>query len=114
MDVRAHFDATKHLFLSSTEPNSVKSPGMAELKWIRKGDCDWKFITIRTQHYCLVVSENEHKDNIHKTSGWSNLSTMEVYQAAKNILNGKRINITQTRRIHKRSNMLTHQVQFVY
>lgn len=113
-DARSRFNASKHLYLTSSEPDAIKLPGMAELKWIRKGDVDWKFITIRTQHYCLVVSETEHHDNVHKTSGWSNLSSLEAYQAAKNILNGNKVNIMQTRRINKKSNMLTHQVQFTY
>jgi hypothetical protein len=111
---RANFHATKHLYFTSSEANPIKLPGMAELKWIRKGESDWKFITIRTQHYCLVVSETEHEDNVHKTSGWSNLSSTEAYQAAKNILNGNRVNITQVRRINKKSNMLTHEIQFTY
>jgi len=114
LEARARFNATKHLYLTSLEPDHIKLPGMAELKWIRKGNVDWKFITIRTQHYCLVVSETEDKDNVHKTSGWSNLSSMEAYQAAKNILNGNKVHIAQTRRINKKSNMLTHQVQFTY
>jgi hypothetical protein len=115
LDARKDFDATKHLYLTPpADSNAIKLPGLAELKWIRRGDVDWKFITIRTQHYCLVVSETEHQDNVHKTSGWSNLSSMEAYHAAKSILNGNKVNILQTRRINKKSNMLTHQVQFTY
>ena len=95
---------------------AVKPPGMAELKWIRNGHCGWKFVTMRTQHYCLVVSQ--HSDTVgghlHKTSGWTGLSSVEAYQAAINILQGKKTVITQTRRINKKSNMETQTLEFMY
>lgn len=118
-DVKCRFEATKHLYFTTTNMNPdgtpTKPPGMAELKWIRKGDEDWKFITIRTQHYCLIVdSSNDQNRHVHKTSGWSNLSSIEAFQAAKNILNGDMVDIVQTRRVNKKSNMNTHQVTFIY
>lgn len=114
INARDSFNATKHLYLTSAEPDQIKLPGMAELKWIRKGNVDWKFITVRTQHYCLIVSETDDQDNVHKTSGWSNLSSLEAYQTAKQILNGNAVTIVQTRRIQKKSNMLTHPVQLTF
>jgi hypothetical protein len=112
------FDKTKHLYFTSSinctqQFKHVKSPGMAELKWIRTGQDNWKFITIRTQHYCLVA-DNDESHNVHKTSGWSNISSKEAFLAAQRILNGHMVDLMQTRRINKRSNMNTHQVQFLY
>jgi len=113
---QGHFDATKHLYFTPTDvPLPFKPPGLAELKWLRKGDCSWKFISIRTQHYCLVVDDtDDYGHNVHKTSGWSNVSSREAFQAAKNILDGRQVTIIQTRRINKKSNMMSHQVTFAY
>jgi hypothetical protein len=112
---RVDFENTKHLYFYSSDINS-KSPGLAELKWIRKGrESRWKFITIRTQHYCLVVSsDNNEENNLHKTSGWSSMSTCRAYEAAKALLDGQVVDIVQTRRINKKSNMNTREIQFLY
>jgi len=104
-----NFHQTKDAFLTVS-----KQPGSAEPKWIRNGDCGWKFVTLRTQHYSLVIAEQEHDDNLHKTAGWSGLSSWETYKASKSILEGEHISITQSRRINKIANVATHQVEFKY
>jgi len=106
----ASFNQNKHLYFSSTH----KAPGLAELKWIRNGTSEWKFITLRTQHYCIVVSEQENTANLHKTAGWSGLSSWEAYTSSKRILEGESLSISQTRRTNKIANMETRQIQLKY
>ena len=91
-----------------------KTPGMAALEWIRNYSSGWKFISIRTQHYCLVVSQPECQGNLHKTSGWNKLSSQEAYNLSKQMLSGNSVQLMQTRRTDKKSNMDTHQVEFLY
>jgi hypothetical protein len=106
------FNAERNQFLAE---EGVKTPGKVELEWIRNENCGWKFITLRTQHYCLIVSQS-HENNgpLHKTSGWTHLSSPKAYELAKNILAGRQIKLVQTRRINKKCNMDTHQVEFTY
>jgi hypothetical protein len=88
---------------------------MAEFKWIRNGHCEWKFVTMRTQHYCVVVAQTDTVGgHLHKTSGWTGLSSLEAYQAASNILQGQKTVITQTRRVNKKSTMDTHTLEFIF
>ena len=87
---------------------------MAALEWIRDKSSGWKFISIRTQHYCLVVSHPQGQGNLHKTSGWNKLSSLEAYNLAKEMLSGNSVKLLQTRRTNKKGNMDTHQVEFVY
>ena len=87
---------------------------MAALEWIRDESSGWKFISIRTQHYCLVVSHPQGEGNLHKTSGWNKLSSQEAYNLAKQMLSGNSVKLLQTRRTNKKSNMDTHQVEFLY
>lgn len=105
------FHAEKNQFL--VEENGTKSPGKAELEWIRNGSCGWKFISLRTQHYCLVVS-NDDQGHLHKTAGWNHLSSLEAYALAKQLWAGHQIKLNQTRRVNKKCNMNTHQVEFTY
>ena len=95
---------------------AIKPPGMAEYKWIRNGQCEWKFVTMRTQHYCVVVAQTDTVGggHLHKTSGWTGLSSLEAYQAASNILQGQKTIITQTRRINKKSNMDIQTLEFIF
>jgi hypothetical protein len=106
------FQAKKDQFLVSQ--SSQKTPGLATLEWIRDGSCGWKFVSYRTQHYCLVTSYPEGQGNLHKTSGWNNISSHEAYNLAKAMLSGESVKLLQTRRINKKTNMDTHQVEFVY
>ena len=96
--------------------DQIKMPGLAELKWERKGsDRGWKFITLRTQHYCLSSNDPANEmDLLHKTSGWSNLTSREACHYAEEILKGHRVTVPQTRRIHKMSSMDTKPVLFQY
>jgi len=108
----ASFHAEKHQFL--VEEEESKTPGKAELEWIRQSSSGWKFISVRTQHYCLVVSHDHDQGHLHKTSGWSHLSSVEAYELAKEMLGGKQVKVIQTRRVNKKCNMDTHQVEFMY
>lgn len=110
-DAWLSFHQSKDLFLASAQ---VKEPGLAKLEWIRNGHCQWKFITLRTQHYCVVISQQQEDANLHKTSGWSGLSSWEAYTTSKQILDGHKCSLTQTRRINKMANLKTHQVDFLY
>lgn len=105
------YHAEKNQFLVGED--DTKTPGKAELEWIRNGACGWKFISVRTQHYCLIVSNNDH-DNLHKTSGWTHLSSLEAFELAQDILAGRQVKLIQTRRVNKKCNMDTHQVEFNY
>ena len=107
-----HFQAQKEQFFVAHPTH--KTPGMAALEWIRDHSCGWKFISIRTQHYCLVVSQPECEGNLHMTSGWSKLSSQEAYNLSKQMLSGNSVQLMQTRRTDKKSNMDTHQVEFLY
>ena len=122
------FSQNKHAFLAptTTPPTTttnttastgvaIKPPGMAEFKWIRNGHCEWKFVTMRTQHYCVVVAQTDTVGgHLHKTSGWTGLSSLEAYQAASNILQGQKTVITQTRRVNKKSTMDTQTLKFIF
>jgi hypothetical protein len=105
------FQQSKDLFLASAQ---IKQPGLAKLEWLRNGSCQWKFITLRTQHYCVVVSEQETNVNFHKTAGWSGLSSWDAYIASKKIMEGEKTVVTQTRRVNKLASLNTHQVNFMY
>jgi len=104
------FQAEKHQFLVQ---EGQKTPGKAELEWIRQSESGWKFISVRTQHYCLIVSDKDNSD-IHKTSGWTHLSSHEAYALAKEMLAGHSVKLIQTRRVNKKCNMDTHSVEFTY
>ena len=92
----------------------IKTPGMAALEWIRDGTTGWKFVSIRTQHYCLVVSNSTYGGNLHKTSGWANVSSQKAYDMALNMLKGKAVAVNQTRRVNKKFSMDTREVTFHY
>lgn len=104
------YDQNKDLFLAS----GAKQPGLAKLEWIRNGDCGWKFISLRTQHYCVIISEQQHNMNLHKTAGWTGLSSWEAYTMSKSILEGQQLCLIQNRRINKIANVNTHPVKFMY
>ena len=109
------FNTQKENFLASVQNGAiVKTPGMAALEWIRKGSCGWKFISIRTQHYCLVVSNPTNGGNLHKTSGWANVSSQNAYNLALQMLKGKTVTMNQTRRVDKKCSMDTRKVTFHY
>ena len=112
---RASFFIHKDQFLAGVKAGVVvKTPGMAALEWIRNTSCGWKFISIRTQHYCLVVSNAKEGGNLHKTSGWTNVSSQEAYNLALKMLRGNPVSLVQTRRVNKKCNMDTRQVTFNY
>ena len=107
------FCACQRHFLMMPE-NSNKTPGLAEIKWQRGGDgCHWKFITVRTQHYCIGVQSNPTQD-LHKTAGWSNVSSEQAFAWAEDLLRGRRVAVPQTRRISKMLSMDTREVVFHY
>jgi hypothetical protein len=107
-----HFHAEKNQFLGE---NGEKAPGKAELEWIRNDSCGWRFVSLRTQHYCLIVTQpHADKSSLHKTSGWTHLSSQEAYALAMEMLAGRQVKLIQTRRVNKKCNMDTHQVEFVY
>ena len=96
-----------------TTASAAKTPGLAETKWERYGaDCGWKFITLRTQHYCLSASDGEQ--NLHKTSGWSNVTSEQVFGWTEQILEGRRVAVPQKRRVNKMLSMETRDVLFHY
>jgi len=88
--------------------SSIKIPGHAELKWMVQQD--WKFITLRTQHYCLAST----RQDIHKVSGLSCLSSQEAFAYAERILEGQRVAIPQERRVRKMVGVDTKPVVFYY
>ena len=91
-----------------------KTPGLAELKWKRYGpDCDWKFITLRIQHYCIKVQTRPDQDR-HKTSGWSDVSSDQVFSWAQDLLQGSGVSVLQNRRISKMFSTETRPVTFQY
>ena len=93
---------------------AVKAPGLAELKWKRFGpDCDWKFITLRIQHYCIKVPSRPDQDR-HKTSGWSDVSSDQVFRWAQDLLAGSAVAVEQTRRVSKMFSTETRPVTFQY
>lgn len=108
VDPRRRDDFDAHVDEFIARPGE-KTPGMAELKWTRSGlDSEWQFITIRIQHYCLKA--NREQDNLHKTSGWSNISTDRAFASALDILQGRGAIVPQIRRIHKIEGMSTQSV----
>ena len=109
------FHTQKDNFLASVQNEKiVKTPGMAALEWIRDGTSGWKFVSIRTQHYCLVVSNPTNGGNLHKTSGWANVSSQKAYDLALQMLKGKSVSMNQTRRVNKKCSMDTREVTFHY
>ena len=107
------FRACQPHFLTSPE-NPTKTPGLAEIKWQRGGvGCNWKFITVRTQHYCIGVQSNPTQD-LHKTAGWSNVSSEQAFAWAEDLLRGRRVAVPQTRRVSKMLSMDTRDVVFHY
>jgi hypothetical protein len=109
-DALASFEANKSFYFVSDS----KQPGLAKLEWTRNGPCQWKFITLRTQHYCLVLSEQAHEGNLHKTAGWKGLSSWKAYASSKAILNGQQVCMVQDRRINKIANLMTNPIEFKY
>ena len=117
---RSSFRALKssHLYEESEEGRpaaAVKAPGLAELKWKRSGpDCDWKFITLRIQHYCIKVPARPDQ-NLHKTSGWSDVSSDQVFSWAQDLLRGSGVvKVLQNRRVSKMFSTETRPVTFQY
>jgi hypothetical protein len=103
-----------HYLMSPDGVDRSKTPGLAEIKWQRGGaECHWKFITVRTQHYCIGVQSNPTQD-VHKTAGWSNVTSEQAFAWAEALLQGRRVHVPQTRRISKMSSMDTREVVFRY
>jgi hypothetical protein len=97
---RHHWDS----FFS--EPGGAKVPGRAELKWMVQSD--WKFITLRTQHYCLASTDKD----VHKVSGLTLLDSQEAFAFAERQLQGLRVDIPQDRRLRKMGGVDTHTLTF--
>jgi len=83
-----------------------KVPGLAELKWMVQQD--WKFITLRTQHYCLASTNQD----IHKVSGLSRLGSQQAFAMAERQLEGIRVDVVQQRRLCKMAGLETREVVF--
>jgi hypothetical protein len=71
---------------------------------------DWKFITLRTQHYCLASPDRDS----HKVSGLSNLKSQDAFAFAERQLRGLRVDVPQERRLCKMAGVNTHPVVFHY
>jgi hypothetical protein len=91
----------------SLDRASKKEPGRADCQWLVT-DCDWKFITLRTQHYVLAAPEQDK----HKTSGLSRLGSQEAFRMAEELLRGRSVKITQERRAKKLLGLETRPVEF--
>ena len=116
---RKRFNEKASMFVLQQTPDSstTATPGVASVKWIRNGSCGWKFISIRTQHYCVIVTEPLESgcdNDIHKTSGWSNVSSRKAFEAAQAILQGQQVSMPQMRRVNKKASMEMSCVQFKY
>jgi len=111
--LESYLDLKPKFLLDSTN-TSVKTPGMAELKWTRYGpECAWRFITVRIQHYCISVPSQPDL-NLHKASGWSNVSSEDAVRYAEDLLRGRQVQVPQTRRIQKMANTKTQVRMFNY
>jgi hypothetical protein len=84
----------------------TKVPGRAELKWMVQND--WKFITLRTQHYCLASTNQD----VHKISGLSHLDSQAAFAYAERQWQGQRVDIPQERRLRKMGGVQTRTVTF--
>ena len=106
--------ASKPLFFEGGAV-AAKTPGLAELKWERNEETGsrWKFITLRTQHYCLGTAAHPEQ-NLHKASGWSNVSSDQAFAWAERILQGRQVQVPQIRRVNKMFGMETRDVMFHY
>ena len=106
------YRTSKPLFFEGKGALSAKTPGLAELKWERNEEAGgWKFITLRTQHYCLGTAAHPEQ-NLHKASGWSNVSSDQAFAWAERILQGRQVQVPQIRRVHKMFGMETRDVMF--
>lgn len=99
------FRTQRDLFFSA---EGTKIPGRAELKW--SVEKDWKFITLRTQHYCLASTNKD----VHKVSGLSRLGSQEAFAYAERQLAGLRVDIPQERRLRKMGGLQTESKVFHY
>jgi hypothetical protein len=98
----------------AAEAPKTRTAGLAELEWKRFGpDCDWKFITLRIQHYCLKVPAQPHQD-LHKTSGWSDVSNEQAFDWAQELFRGAKVDVIQKRRVSKMFCTETRRVVFQY
>ena len=105
------YRASKPLFFEGGAV-AAKTPGLAELKWERNEEADgWKFITLRTQHYCLGSAAHPEQ-NVYKASGWSNVASDQVCEWSERILQGQPVQVPQTRRVNKMLGMETRNVMF--
>ena len=108
-------DKACHYFVIDDVKGTLMQPGLGQLKWTRQPHDKWKFISIRTQHYCvLVTSHQDGTSDICKTAGWSPMPGKQAYQLAKDILQGNPASITQMRRINKRANIECRQVELQF
>jgi hypothetical protein len=57
---------------------------------------------------------SQDQEDLHKTSGWTHLSSPEAYALAKEMLAGRQVKLIQTRRVNKKCNMDTREVEFTY
>ena len=63
------------------------------------------------QHYCLST-ESDQQPNLHKSSGWSNVSSEQAFDWAQQLLAGESVAVPQKRRVHKMLSMETRDVVF--
>ena len=89
----------------------VKPPGLAECKWLRHEN-GWKFTTLRTQHYCLAAQDPQQ--SLFKVSGWSDVTTPQVLEWTEQLIQGQRVAIPQTRRVHKTISLETKPIVLNY
>jgi len=109
---RDSFERDKSLFFLETLPgNFVKPPGLAECKWLRHEN-GWKFTTLRTQHYCLAAQDPQQ--SLFKVSGWSDVTTPQVLEWTEQLIQGQRVAIPQTRRVHKTISLETKPIVLNY
>ena len=65
-------------------------------------DTEWKLITPTVQNWACCTKDNKY--DCHKSSSINNVTTLEVYNMACNLLQDKKFTIPQTRRINKMVN----------
>ena len=83
-------------------------PGQLKLEFNLSSDC-WKFATPRPCFYGLV---NDQEAGVSKTCSFNNVTHLQAYLYALQMLEGTSVKLTQERRVNKLTNTLTKIVPF--
>jgi hypothetical protein len=105
--LHAYQDELDDYLKPEPDNSTYKAAGRADCQWFVR-DCDWRFISLRTQHYVLSAPSQDK----HKISGLAHLNSQRAFDIAEQQLQGFKVLVDQQRRLKKMAGLETRTIQF--